>query len=51
MDNERLYKTMNRSGAFCLAIGIVTAVVGVVCGTLAIITGAGLLKKKSEIMF
>lgn len=48
---EKIYKTMNGSGAMSLAIGVVTLVVGVVCGTLMIIGGAKLLSAKSKILF
>lgn len=49
--NEKLYKMMGVSGAGNIAIGIVSIVTGVVSGILLIITGARLLKKRSEIMF
>ena len=49
--NEKLYKTMGVSGAGNITIGIISAVTGIVCGVLLIITGARLLKKRSEIMF
>ena len=48
---EKIYKTMNGSGAMSLAVGVVTLVVGVVCGTLMIIGGARLLAGKSKILF
>ena len=49
--NEKLYKMMGVSGAGNLVIGIVSIVTGVAAGVLLIITGASLLKKRSEIMF
>ena len=49
--NEKLYKMMGASGAGNIAIGIISVVTGVVGGVLLIITGARLLKKRSEIMF
>ena len=49
--NEKLYKTMGISGAGNITIGIISMAVGIVSGILLIITGAGLLKKRSEIMF
>ena len=49
--NEKLYKSMGISGAGNIAIGIISLVTGVVSGVLLIITGARLLKKRSEIMF
>ncbi len=48
--NERIYKTMARTGACSLAVGIVTLVTGIAAGTLMIISGARLLKRKSEIL-
>ncbi len=49
--NEKTYKTMKSTGAGSIAIGIVVLIGGVVCGVLAIINGARLLRKKSEIIF
>ena len=49
--NEKLYKMMGVSGAGNITIGIVSLVTGIVGGVLLIITGARLLKKRSEIMF
>lgn len=49
--NEKLYKTMGVTGAGNLAIGIISIVTGVVSGILLIVSGARLLKKRSEIMF
>ena len=49
--NEKLYKTMGVSGAGNITIGIISIVTGVVSGIILIITGARLLKKRSEIMF
>ena len=48
---ERVYKTMRNSGAACIAVGIVVATVGLTTGIIAIISGALLLKRKSEITF
>ena len=48
---EKVYKTMNGSGALSIAAGIVTLVVGVGCGILMIISGAKLLANKSKILF
>lgn len=47
---EKIYKTMTRSGAWCLAVGIVVLVTGVAAGVLMIVNGANLLKKKSDIL-
>lgn len=49
--NEKLYKTMGVSGAGNITIGIIAIVTGIVSGVLLIISGARLLKKRSEIMF
>lgn len=51
MERERAYKVMSSSGAISLAVGILTITVGVVCGVLSIVTGARLLKRKSDIIF
>ncbi len=48
--NEKIYKTMSRTGACSVAVGIVTLVTGVVTGILMIISGARLLKRKSDIL-
>ena len=47
---ERIYKTM-RNIAANIAIGIVLISVGVISGIVSIVTGAVLLKRKSEITF
>lgn len=47
--NERIYKTMSRTGAGNLTLGILMLAVGVVSGTLMIISGVNLLKRKNEI--
>ena len=49
--NEKLYKTMGVCGAGNLTIGIIAIVTGIVSGVILIISGARLLKKRSEIMF
>jgi hypothetical protein len=48
---ERVYKTMRNTGAVSIAVGIVIATVGLTTGIIAIISGALLLKRKSEITF
>lgn len=48
---ERIYKTMRNSGAASIAVGIVIASVGLTAGIIAIVSGALLLKRKSEITF
>ena len=49
--NEKVYKTMTFAGAANIAIGIVTLVVGVAVGVIAIISGARLLKDKKGLTF
>ncbi|MGN0290340.1 MAG: hypothetical protein ACI4C5_00295 [Lachnospiraceae bacterium] len=49
--NEKAYKTMSRSGAGTLAVGIIMMVTGLVCGIIAVVSGARLLHDKKEIMF
>ena len=46
--NEKAYKTMSRSGAGALTVGMVA---GLVCGIIAVVSGARLLHDKKEIMF
>lgn len=48
---ERIYKTMRNTGAASIAVGIVVASVGLTAGIIAIVNGALLLKRKSEITF
>lgn len=48
--NEKIYKTMSRTGACSLTLGIVTLITGVVTGIMMIVCGAKLLKRKSEIL-
>ena len=48
---ERVYKTMRNTGAACIAVGIVIATVGLTTGIIAIVSGALLLKRKSDITF
>ena len=49
--DEKVYKTMGRSGAWNIAIGVVIIVVGLFAGVLSIINGAKLIKDKSRIIF
>ncbi|MCI9530995.1 MAG: hypothetical protein HFH38_04465 [Lachnospiraceae bacterium] len=50
-DNEKTYKMLTMAGAGNIALGIVVLVTGVACGVLAIINGARILKRKSDIIF
>lgn len=49
--NEKIYKTMARCGAGSVALGIVILVTGIISGILMLVSGARLLKRKSEITF
>lgn len=48
---EKIYKSMKHVGAGNIVLGVVVMVVGVAVGIVAIITGAKLLKDKSDITF
>lgn len=48
--NEKIYKTMSRTGACSIAVGIVTLVTGITAGVLMIVSGSRLLKRKSDIL-
>ncbi len=48
---EKIYKTMRNAGASSIAIGIVMAITGLTVGIIAIVNGALLLKRRSEIEF
>lgn len=48
---EKLYKTMSRTGMGNVAIGILVTVVGIAAGVVLIVSGANLLKKKNQILF
>lgn len=48
---ERLYKTMRSAGVTNLVFGIISVVVGVSVGVIAIVNGARLLRSKSKIIF
>lgn len=48
---ERVYTTMRNTGASNIAVGIIMIVAGLAAGTIAIVSGAVLLKRKSEITF
>ena len=46
--NEKAYKTMSRSGAGALTVGIIMMVAGLVCGIIAVVSGARLLHDKKK---
>ena len=43
---EKIYKTMNLTGAISMAAGIIIIVVGVAAGVMTIVSGAMLLSRK-----
>lgn len=49
--SEKVYKTMKRTGAFSIAMGIVILVTSLAIGVGSIVNGALLLKRKSDITF
>lgn len=49
--NEKIYKTMSGCGAGSIALGIIVLVTGVASGVLMLVSGARLLKRKTEITF
>lgn len=49
--NEKIYKTMSQRGAGSIVLGIVVLISGVASGILMLVSGARLLKRKSEITF
>ena len=48
--NEKIYKTMSRTGACSVSVGVVTLVIGAAAGILMIVSGARLLKRKGDIL-
>lgn len=48
--NEKIYKTMSGTGACSLVLGIIVLVTGITTGVMMIVSGARLLKRKSEIL-
>jgi hypothetical protein len=49
--NEKIYKTMAVTGAGNIALGVVVLICGITCGVLSIVSGARILKRKSDIIF
>lgn len=49
--DERIYKTMGRSGALSIVLGVVSIVVGLTSGVMLLISGGRLLTGKSKILF
>ncbi len=48
---EKIYNTMKSVGVWNLVLGILMIITGAVAGTLLILNGARLLKKKSDLLF
>ena len=48
---EKVYKTMRNTGVCIIVIGSVILAAGIAAGVIAIVSGAILLKRKSEITF
>ncbi len=48
---EKVYKTMESAGIIGIVVGSIVIAVGVTCGTLSIIGGSLLLKRKKHITF
>ena len=48
--NEKIYKTMAVTGAGNIALGVIVLVCGIACGVLSIVSGARILKRKSDII-
>lgn len=51
MDMEKIYLTMKHTGAGNLVLGVLSICFGVAAGTLLIISGANLLKRKKHLSF
>lgn len=49
--SEKTYKAMRGAGAGNIALGVIMLVTGIVCGILAIVSGARLIRHKSDIIF
>ncbi len=48
---EKIYNTMKSVGVWNLVMGILLIIAGTASGTLLILNGAKLLKKKSDLLF
>ncbi len=49
--NEKIYGTMKSAGVLNIIFGIITIAMGIATGIVMIVSGARLLKHKSEVMF
>lgn len=48
---EKVYRTMRNTGAASIAVGIIMIVAGLGTGIVAVVSGAVLLKRRSELTF
>ena len=48
---EKVYKTMRNTGAGSIALGVIILVSGLIIGSMSIVNGALLLKRKNDITF
>ena len=48
---EKIYKTMNMTGAIALIAGIIMIVIGVATGVMTLVSGAMLLSRKKDVLF
>ncbi len=51
MEDEKIYKIVRATGAWDLAIGIATIILGLGAGIMLVVSGAKLLSSRSKIMF
>ena len=51
LDEEKIYKVVRATGAWDLAIGIATIILGLGAGIMLVVSGAKLLSSRSKIMF
>lgn len=49
--DEKIYKTMGRSGALAIVVGVTSIVVGLASGVMLLISGGRLLAGRSKILF
>lgn len=49
--DEKIFKTMTKSGALNITLGVISIVTGIATGVLLIIGGAKLLSGKNDITF
>ena len=49
--NEKVFRTMGRTGGGNIAMGVLLLIAGVAMGVMMIVNGAKLLKRRAEITF